>query len=250
MDDGGAILLVLSLAAVLGLIPANIAQGKGRSFGAWWVFGFLLFLPALIASLVISDRSELRALKSGQAKKCPYCHSTIARTAQVCRFCSRDLTGEAQAVPTPASPSAAGRRASSTAGFAHGASARSTPSVDLEALERLASLRERGALTEEEFTDQKKRILDGAKPVQAASVQDPAGLDLDWAEELSDVPRDIVLYLAEAGAVEGTDTTVSLDAVVTGLGYDSRLTPRRHLSELERAGRVTETNGQYQLAAS
>ena len=41
------------------------------------------------------------------------------------------------------------------------AQATSTVAADLEALERLVALKERGVLTEEEFADQKRRILSG-----------------------------------------------------------------------------------------
>ncbi len=41
----------------LAFVPAFIARNKGRSFGLWLLFGFFCFLPALIASLVIDDRS-------------------------------------------------------------------------------------------------------------------------------------------------------------------------------------------------
>ncbi len=41
------------LAILLGLIPAAIAQSKGRSFVAWWLYGALLFIVALPHSLLI-----------------------------------------------------------------------------------------------------------------------------------------------------------------------------------------------------
>jgi hypothetical protein len=51
-------LITLVIAALLALIPANIAKNKGRSFGLWWVYGFFLFLIALIHSLVMKDKSQ------------------------------------------------------------------------------------------------------------------------------------------------------------------------------------------------
>jgi len=36
-----------------------IASRKGRSFGLWLLFGFFCFLPALVISLVISDRGAM-----------------------------------------------------------------------------------------------------------------------------------------------------------------------------------------------
>jgi hypothetical protein len=40
--------LTLALAAVLGLVPATIARRKGRDFLAWWFFGMMLFVAALL----------------------------------------------------------------------------------------------------------------------------------------------------------------------------------------------------------
>lgn len=45
----------LIIAAVLALIPANIAKNKGKSFGLWWFYGWLLFIVALIHSLLLPD---------------------------------------------------------------------------------------------------------------------------------------------------------------------------------------------------
>lgn len=45
------------LAAVLGLIPASIAKNKGRSFGAWWFYGWMLFIVALIHSIVMKSNN-------------------------------------------------------------------------------------------------------------------------------------------------------------------------------------------------
>ncbi len=44
--------------ALLALIPAKIAGDKGRSFGLWWVYGFFLWLIALIHAAVIEKPPE------------------------------------------------------------------------------------------------------------------------------------------------------------------------------------------------
>ena len=41
-------IVTLLIAAVLGLIPANIAKNKGYSFGLWWFYGWMLFIVAII----------------------------------------------------------------------------------------------------------------------------------------------------------------------------------------------------------
>ena len=43
-------------AALLGLIPAYIAKEKGYSFGAWWLYGFLLFIVAIVHAIVLPDK--------------------------------------------------------------------------------------------------------------------------------------------------------------------------------------------------
>lgn len=50
------IIISLVCSALLGLIPANIAKKKGRSFGLWWFYGWILFIIALIHSLVIKEK--------------------------------------------------------------------------------------------------------------------------------------------------------------------------------------------------
>ena len=45
--------LTVALAALLGLVPANIARRKGRDFLAWWAFGMMLFVAALPAALLM-----------------------------------------------------------------------------------------------------------------------------------------------------------------------------------------------------
>jgi hypothetical protein len=64
---------------LLGLIPAYIANRKGRKFARWWIYGWLLFIIALVHSLSIKGR------------RCPYCAEQIRPEAKVCRFCGRDL---------------------------------------------------------------------------------------------------------------------------------------------------------------
>lgn len=66
---------VLAIAAVLGLIPANIAKEKGYSFGLWWFYGWMLFIVAIIHVQFIPDKNE--ANKPGyRSSSIPYCPPT------------------------------------------------------------------------------------------------------------------------------------------------------------------------------
>lgn len=57
-DDEGSFPFTLVIAAGLAFIPATIAKNKGRSFGKWWFYGWMLFIVALIHSLLISPEKS------------------------------------------------------------------------------------------------------------------------------------------------------------------------------------------------
>lgn len=50
-----SIIVSLIFAGILALIPANIAKKKGKNFGLWWFYGWMLFIVALIHSLLLPD---------------------------------------------------------------------------------------------------------------------------------------------------------------------------------------------------
>lgn len=60
MELTGAIIYLffaVLITAALGLIPASIAKGKGYSFGLWWLYGWALFVIALIHVSLIRDKN-------------------------------------------------------------------------------------------------------------------------------------------------------------------------------------------------
>ena len=50
-------IISLCIAALLGFIPAKIASDKGYSFVLWWFFGFMLFIVAIIAVVILPDKN-------------------------------------------------------------------------------------------------------------------------------------------------------------------------------------------------
>jgi len=52
---------ILIIAVLLGLVPAYIAQKKGRSFVGWWIYGALLFIVALPHALIMDPLPDSEA---------------------------------------------------------------------------------------------------------------------------------------------------------------------------------------------
>ncbi len=69
---------------VIALIPASIAQKKGRSFILWYIFGVCLWFVAVVAALVVSDKNnrckECLSVIDERAKTCPNCRTKVEET--------------------------------------------------------------------------------------------------------------------------------------------------------------------------
>ncbi|MDI6466698.1 zinc ribbon domain-containing protein [Cronobacter malonaticus] len=85
---------LLLLCAILGCIPGAIASSKGRSFGAWWLYGALIFIVALIHSLCL--KKDYQAIERSRLDegfvKCPFCAELVKPEAVKCKHCGSDLT--------------------------------------------------------------------------------------------------------------------------------------------------------------
>lgn len=98
------IIVLLLLYIGLGFIPANIANKKGYSFGLYWLFGFFFFVPALMVSLLISDKNAPQQYYDNYRRKnesqtlynsnpsegfwrCSSCGTTNDRNAVFCKSC-------------------------------------------------------------------------------------------------------------------------------------------------------------------
>lgn len=90
---------ILILIGALGIIPALIAQSKGRNPIGWWIYGCLLWIVALPHSLLISPNADGMLARGFQ--RCPNCTEWITAGAAVCRYCGRPTREPAAAAAAP-----------------------------------------------------------------------------------------------------------------------------------------------------
>ena len=84
---------IVTIGALICLLPAYIAHRKGASFWKWWFVGALLFIVALPADMLMKSNAkalEQRQLAAGM-KKCPDCAELVKADALVCRYCGREM---------------------------------------------------------------------------------------------------------------------------------------------------------------
>ena len=82
--------LFLALAMLLGLLPAWLAERKGHSFAAWWVFGALLFIVALPLAVFL-ERKTAAVPTRVATKKCIHCGALLRVTARDCPACHQPI---------------------------------------------------------------------------------------------------------------------------------------------------------------
>ncbi len=95
-------IIAIGLKIALAFIPANIAKKKGYSFWVFFVFGAIVFLPALLTIYFLKDKLssgnniELSQLvfnenNKGLEKTCYICGSDIPRDINVCPLCKAKI---------------------------------------------------------------------------------------------------------------------------------------------------------------
>jgi hypothetical protein len=87
MDDIAILFALLFFGMLLGVITGAIAQKKGESFMAWWLFGTFLFIVAL--PLIIIKEPTIH--RTQWVKNCPYCGTTLHSRLVKCHKCGRSL---------------------------------------------------------------------------------------------------------------------------------------------------------------
>ncbi len=101
-SSSGGLIVWLVILLVAAVIPASIASRKGRNFVGWYIYGVLLWIVALIHSLLLRPNPKLieeKDLKRGELKKCPNCAELVKSDARVCRYCGHSFESSSSEGP-------------------------------------------------------------------------------------------------------------------------------------------------------
>lgn len=154
-------IVVLVIAAGLGFIPATIAKNKGYSFGLWWFYGWMLFIVALIHSLLLPDKNAQRNYPGQQG---PYAPPPSVPGGPV-NTSGRPAPPPYPHMPASYQPPQAGRTppyqqppigAAPQQGVAPQQGGQSDAA---EELQKYKQLLDNGVITQEEFDAKKKQLL-------------------------------------------------------------------------------------------
>jgi hypothetical protein len=77
----------LLIAICIGLIPALIAESKGRSFMEWWAKGLVLFIVVFPHSLLIEPIRPTSPERSPLPPHCNQCGVTLTAGSTFCNEC-------------------------------------------------------------------------------------------------------------------------------------------------------------------
>lgn len=94
VNDFSEYLAIEIFKCVMLLLPANIAHRKGRSFSLFAIYGILLWIVAIIHSIMMS--SDKVKADPDKYKSCPYCGETVLKVATKCKHCHEMLEPEVQ----------------------------------------------------------------------------------------------------------------------------------------------------------
>ncbi len=87
------LILLLFIIFALPLIPARIAENKGKSFWGFYIYGMFILPIAIAHALIMKPDgkiTEANKLNDGTIKKCKFCAELIKTEAKVCRFCGKE----------------------------------------------------------------------------------------------------------------------------------------------------------------